>query len=251
MGLYLRDFYFKHPTTIQISGPTGCGKTFFVRRILQERLILPFPTRIIWVYSEWQSDYDRVRETFPHTEFIEGWQEDIYESIKPDEHNLLILDDQMNEAGDSKTLAKLFTKGSHHRNLTIIYLVQNVFNQAKSQRTVSLNSHYNVVFRNKRDTSQFRTLAYQMYPENGRWLVDVFNYCTRRPHGYIILDLHPTTDEEDSVVTNIFIGERLTYYQESKKHPINTSKNFSLKRPCNSDGDRIQAKKKEESSEDR
>jgi hypothetical protein len=72
MGLYLRDFYFKHPTTIQISGPPGCGKTFFVLRILQELLILPFPTRIIWVYSEWQSDYDRVRETFPHTEFIEG-----------------------------------------------------------------------------------------------------------------------------------------------------------------------------------
>jgi hypothetical protein len=51
---------------------------------------------------EWQSDYDRVRETFSHTEFIEGWQEDIYESIKPDEHNLLILDDQINEAGDRK-----------------------------------------------------------------------------------------------------------------------------------------------------
>jgi hypothetical protein len=79
-----------------------------------------------------------------------------------------------------------------------------------------------------------------MYPEYGRRLVDVFNYCTRRPHGYLILNLHPTTEEEDSVVTNIFRGERLTYYQESKKHPINTSKNISLKRHCISDGDRIQ-----------
>ena len=51
------DFYFKHPTTIQISGSTGCGKTWSVRRILEEQLIQPFPTRIIWVYSEWQPDY--------------------------------------------------------------------------------------------------------------------------------------------------------------------------------------------------
>ena len=68
----IKDFYFKHPTTIQISGPTGCGKTFFVRRMLQERLILPFPTRIIWVYSEWQSDYDMVRETFPFSRIHRG-----------------------------------------------------------------------------------------------------------------------------------------------------------------------------------
>lgn len=243
----IKDFYFKHPTTIQISGPTGCGKTFFVRRMLIERLIDPFPTRIIWVYSEWQDDYDMVRANLPHIEFIEGWREDIYTSIQPDERNLLILDDQMDEAGDSKTLAKLFTKGSHHRNLTIIYLVQNVFNQTKSQRTVSLNSHYNVVFRNKRDTSQFRTLAYQMCPENGRWLLDVFNYCTRRPHGYLILDLHPTTDEEDSVLTNIFIGERLTFYQENKRNHINSRPLCPLKRPNNTDGERIQAKKTKES----
>ena len=204
------DFNFKHPTTIQISGPTGCGKTWFVRRILEEQLIQPLPTRIIWVYSEWQSDYEHVRITFPHVEFVEGWREDLYASIRPDDRNLLILDDQMDEAGDSKTLSKLFTKGSHQRNLTVIYLVQNVFNQSKSQRTVSLNSHYNVVFRNRRDASQFRTLAYQMCPDNARWLLDAFKCATRKPQGYLILDHHPLTDEESSVLTNILRGDRLT-----------------------------------------
>ena len=86
-----------------------------------------------------------MRATFPHVEFVEGWSEDLYASIIPEDRNLLILDDQMDEAGDSKTLSKLFTKGSHHRNLTVIYQVQNVFNQSKSQQTVSENSHYNVV----------------------------------------------------------------------------------------------------------
>ena len=117
------DFYFKHPSTIQISGPPGCGKTWFVRRILEEQLIQPLPTRIIWVYSEWQPDYRQVKAIFSFVEFVEGWREDLYASIRPDERNLLILDDQMDGAGNSKTLSKLFTKGSHHRNMTVIYLV--------------------------------------------------------------------------------------------------------------------------------
>ena len=105
------DFNFKHVTTIQISGPTGCGKTWFVRRILEEQLIKPFSARIIWVYSEWQSDYEHVLATFSHVEFVEGWREDLYTSIRPAKCNLLILDDQMDKDGDSKTLSKLFTKG--------------------------------------------------------------------------------------------------------------------------------------------
>ena len=50
------DFYFKHPTTIQVSGPTRCGKTRLVRNILEKQIIQPFANRIILVYSEWQPD---------------------------------------------------------------------------------------------------------------------------------------------------------------------------------------------------
>ena len=53
------DFHFKHPTIIQVSGPTLCGKTRLVLRILEEQLVQPFPTRIIWVFSEWQPDYEQ------------------------------------------------------------------------------------------------------------------------------------------------------------------------------------------------
>ena len=239
------DFNFKHPTTIQISEPTGCRKTWLVRRILEEQLIQPLPTRIIWIYSEWQSDCEHVRATFPHVEFVEGWREDLYASISPADRNLLILDDQMDEAGDSKTLAKMFTKGSHHSNLIVIYPVQNVFNQSKSQRTVSLNSHYNVVFRNRRDASQFRTLDYQMCPDNARWLLDAFKCATRRPHGYLILDHHPLTDKENSVLTNIMPGERMTYFQElSSQARINSGTARAIKL-IRRDNDRTRRRKEQ------
>ena len=45
------DFHFKYTITIQVSGPTWWGNINIVRRILEEQLINPFATRIIWVYS--------------------------------------------------------------------------------------------------------------------------------------------------------------------------------------------------------
>ena len=153
------DFYFKHPTTIQVSEPTRCGKTRFERRIIEEQLIQPFATRIIWEFSELQQDYDMIRERYPSIEFEKGWRDEIFDSLSPEQCNILVLDDQMGVASSSTSVADLFTKGSHHRNLTVIYLVQNVYNQGKRMRTISLNSHYSVVFRNGRDASQFRRRA--------------------------------------------------------------------------------------------
>ena len=95
------DFHFKHPTTIKVSGPTRCGKTRLVRRILEKQLIQPFAPRIIWVYSEWQPDYDMIRERYPGIEFEKGWRDKIFDSLSPEQRNILVLDDQMGVASPS------------------------------------------------------------------------------------------------------------------------------------------------------
>ena len=77
----LLDFHFKHPTTIQVSGQTRCGKTRLVRRRIEEQLIQPFATRIIWVYSEWQPDYDLISERYSNMEFEKSWRDEIFESF--------------------------------------------------------------------------------------------------------------------------------------------------------------------------
>ena len=159
------ELHFKHPSTILLSGFTGCAITRFVRRILEERLIDPFPTRLIWVYSEWQDDYDKVKTTYPEIELMKGYSDDIYDSLEPSDRNLLILVDQMSEARDTKSFANRFSKGSYDRNITILYLVQHMFDQGKSSQTVSLNSLFTVLFRNIRDQSQFRTRARQIIPK--------------------------------------------------------------------------------------
>ena len=79
------------------------------------------------MYSGWQEDYDKIKTIYPEIEFIIGYSDDIYDSLEPSDRNLLILDDQMSKASNTKSLSNLFTKGSHHRNVTILYQIQNMF----------------------------------------------------------------------------------------------------------------------------
>ena len=41
----------------------------------------------------------------------------------------------------------------------VIYIVQNLFHHGKGRRSVSLNSHYLVLFKNSQDKLQILTLA--------------------------------------------------------------------------------------------
>ena len=75
-----------------------------------------------------------------------------------------MFDDQMIYASKDKRIVNLFTLGSHHRNLSVIYIVQNLFHQGKGTCSISLNSPYLVLFKNSRDKLQILILAKQMYP---------------------------------------------------------------------------------------
>jgi len=205
---------FQHPTTIMVAGPTFSGKTTFVKRILSNNMVQPPPERVIWIYKEKDDngELSSLKKEFPIIEFLSELDISILDGIKSTERNLVILDDVMSEAGDSKAVASLFTQGSHHRNMTVIFLVQNLYHQAKQMRNISLNTHYLVLYKNPRDRSQIRTLSYQMFPTQKNFLVDAFSDATAAPHSYLLVDLHPETDEDYRIRTNIFPGEETIIY---------------------------------------
>jgi hypothetical protein len=78
----------------------------------------------------------------PGIEFNQGIPDDIDNAdyLDSSQRNLIVLDDLMAQSGKDKRIADLFTKGSHHRNLSIIYIVQNVFHQGKEMRNISPNT---------------------------------------------------------------------------------------------------------------
>jgi len=74
---------------------------------------------------------------------------------------MLVIDDLMSET--NQLMADIFTKRSHHHDISVIYMTQNVFDKNKYARTISLNVHYLVLFKNprdaNRDANQFAVLS--------------------------------------------------------------------------------------------
>ena len=192
------DTRWKHPFTCVVAGPTGSGKSYFVRDFLANlsRIVTPVPKEVVWCYGEWQPLYDQM----PDVVFVEGLPDDMDTwTPKP---RLLIIDDLMREADERVT--KLFTKGSHHRDISVIYIVQNLFDKNKEHRTISLNTQYLVVFKNPRDASQITHLAKQMYPTQIRFMQDAFKQATSRPHGYLLVDTTQSTPDHLRLRSQIF-----------------------------------------------
>ena len=125
---------------------------------------------------------------------------------------LLIIDDQMHSV--DQRITSLFTKGSHHRNISVIYIVQNLFDRHREHRTISLNAHYLVVFKNPMDGSQITHLAKQMYPGKNHYVRQAFEMATREPHGYLLVHFKQSTPEGLRLRSHIFPDETHEVYPQ-------------------------------------
>ena len=207
LSVYIMDPTWKHPFTCVVAGPTGCGKTTFVLDLVERavEMISPAPSKIIWIYDDYQEVFDRLSDRVSFTRDLE-----ILDSLPKDVPHLVVIDDQMNEDGGARILS-LFTKGSHHRNLSVIYIVQNLFDKAKHHRTISLNTHYLVVFKNPRDSSQIEHLARQVFPTQSRLVLKAFQDATSRPFGYMLFDFCQETPDILRMRTNELPHEQPHY----------------------------------------
>ena len=110
----------------------------------------------------------------------------------------------MHESANSKLISELFTKGSHHRNLSIILIVQNFFIRGSESRNISLNSQYIVLFKNPRDQSIATVIARQMFPRKIPKFQKIYEDATSGPYSYLFIDLKPETPNEVRLLSQVF-----------------------------------------------
>lgn len=187
----------QHPFTCIISGITGSGKSSFVAKLIgyADRVIKPTPRSIIWCYSVYQTLFDSLKGV----EFHEG----VIDVNSLEAGTLLILDDLMHEANEK--VEKIFTKYSHHKDISVLFLTQNIF--FKNTRTMSLNSHYIVLFKNPRDATQIAHLARQMYTGKSKFMIEAFRDAMSKPYTYLMIDLRPETEDMLRLRSSIFPDE--------------------------------------------
>ena len=104
----------------------------------------------------------------------------------------------------TRELPIFFTIGSHHRNISIVYLTQNVFPQGRVCRDIALSRQYLVLFNNTIDRQQVATVARRIYPSTSVTFMRKFEDGTARPYGYLVLDLKSSTSKQDRLQTDIF-----------------------------------------------
>jgi len=175
------DIRCKHPFTCITGGSTGSGKSTFCTRFLQNLDTLctesDFPGGIIWCYNEQSSvPQQQLSALNKNVQIHEGLPEN-FENAQglP---CLFILDDLLNEVF-SRAVCDLFSKGSHHRNFSVILITQNVFHQAPHCRDISLNAKYLVSLKNVCDRNLFAYLAWQVLPEASASLCEGYREATQ------------------------------------------------------------------------
>jgi hypothetical protein len=179
------DVKFEHPSNWLIGAQSQGGKTYFVYQLLKiADIFKPDLPKIIYCYSEWQTIYEKMMIEINNITFMKGLPD-----IIDLENVVIVLDDLMSDVIENKSLLNLFTVGSHHKKISTIFLTQNIYEKGKYARTISLNCHYMVLFKNLRDQSQVLHLSRQLYPGDTKFFQEVFKLATEEKYGHLILDL--------------------------------------------------------------
>ena len=127
------------------------------------------PKKLIWIYGVEQPDlFETIRKIwFPRQcESINGFPEDLLTRLEQmsDRGSLCIFDDVMNEVSSNSMVSKLFTCGRSHLGCSLVLMLQNIFPKGTQSRTISINSQYQALFRNPRDSLQISVFARQLFP---------------------------------------------------------------------------------------
>ena len=177
-----------------IFGQTGAGKTCFILDVIRYKLVHPFPKNIYYMYKIRQPFMDQMN----NINFIEGLDFNAIDTNKP---SMLVIDDLV--LSTNKDVAEMFILGSHHRQISIFFITQNLFPNCNLFRLMSTNAHYFVIFQNQRNFRQVMTLARQIFVGRDiKRITEAYKRASNTLRGFIVLSFSPLLPNELTVVTD-------------------------------------------------
>ena len=201
------------PTTVMVVGSSGTGKTSLVSKILlgQSRMFDTPPIHIYYHYGVFQEGFELLEQKIPNITFISGLPTESHlENIFLKKvHQIIVIDDLMNETLSDDTCEQLFLKNSSHNYVTVIYMSHNLFCPGRYARSIFLNCKEFILFRNMKDLNQVKNFSRRL--GHSQAIMDAYKDAVSLNHGY----LHICLDERQSDVymlrTNITDSNPIIY----------------------------------------
>lgn len=224
------DARIHHPFTAIVNGPSGAGKTTFVRNLLLDKDIIDTNFDKIYIFIgtplSQNKIFTQLSKALPGVvEII--YLQNLYPNLKKSKFSeemtsvlndnnakgwktCVIFDDLMSEMSELTLLGDLFSRLSTHTSTSVLNLTQNIFHRGagSSNVTVSRNAKILIMFKSKGDKTVFRHLAMKQasarYPVTN--LVKFFEEVTNK-YRYISCHFNFDCPEELTYRTDWFANE--------------------------------------------
>ncbi len=201
-----------------LSGCTQSGKTTWIKRLL-ENLNEMFPNdppkSVLYCYGIFQPAFTDMQSMGIKMEFHEGVPSeatiDSFRQADGERHCLVVLDDLMQLICSNKTIESMFTLGSHHKNVTVLYVNQNLFCQGRSSTSIARNAHYVILF----ECADFLQIEiFGKHMGKTKVLMEAYMDAISENFGYLVVDRSPRRNRQYQFRSKVFPGEATIVYSE-------------------------------------
>ncbi|CAB3977398.1 DNA polymerase [Paramuricea clavata] len=210
-----------------LCGPSQCGKSYFIEKIIKnhETLIHPTIDKLIYLYTV--DKYDGIKQfirdneqtlTLKTFEFIDCNKGiPSMETIKGKlgKNTLLVLDDLMVVATTNSTnllnLNNIASRDSHHSNTSVIFVCQNLNFGSGKLCNCRVNSHYHVMCKSLTDYRDVEMIAANKKINQNK-LHRVLEDIGKKQYGYIVFEGCPKGYANTRVRTGIFPQDETIVY---------------------------------------
>lgn len=190
-----------------LAGPSQSGKSTLILEILKKWNMLFNENienlKIFYFYGQKTDNLTNLQTEFENLKLVSGIP-NIFEPYIKQQGTILIFDDCGIEAFKSKAMTDLFVKICHHVGLYVFLLTNNIFSSGGERLNIYRNTHYLFLFKNPLDLSSIYTLGKKILPHCPKVFMEIFQHCTARNHGYLLVDGHPDSNSLIKFRTDIF-----------------------------------------------
>lgn len=189
---------FNKSARIIVAGFSGSGKSYLISKLISKYIDSFSAIKVCGV-----SQLENIV-----SEKITYYDDDniVYDPFKDDvlqKRTLVLIDDCLTSDTYTRIALNIFIRG-RHKEISCIYIVQNIYHQNKMFRTIALNANYILLLR-MRDLRQIKLFA-SSFLEQSKILqfLDLYSkYVTKRKYGYILIDYSKDVDSPLMLRTNI------------------------------------------------